>query len=107
MPYITKRQREDLGLWKDSPGDPGELNYAITVLLDEYMQHQGLRYQTINDIVGALEGAKLEFYRRIAAPYEDAKIVANGDVYTTACRGSGSGEEAPEDAPPSAPPERA
>jgi hypothetical protein len=38
-------------------------------------------YQSINDVLGALEGAKLEFYRRIAAPYEDTKIQENGDVY--------------------------
>jgi hypothetical protein len=41
----------------------------------------GLSYQTINDIVGALEGAKLEFYRRVAVPYEDKKIIENGDVF--------------------------
>jgi len=40
-----------------------------------------LNYQTINDIIGALEGAKLEFYRRIAIPYENAKLTENGDVY--------------------------
>jgi len=32
--------------------------------------------------VGVLECAKLELYRRIAAPYEDEKIVETGDVYT-------------------------
>ena len=29
----------------------------------------------------ALEGAKLEFYRRIVAPYEELKIKENGEVY--------------------------
>ncbi len=28
-----------------------------------------------------LETAKLEFYRRVAGPYEDAKISENGEVY--------------------------
>lgn len=59
----------------------GELNYNITRLLKEYMDFHGLCYQTINDIVGALEGAKLEFYRRIAVPYETEKIEQNSDVY--------------------------
>jgi len=36
----------------------------------------------INAIIGALECAKLELYRRVAAPYEDDKIAENGDVYT-------------------------
>jgi len=31
--------------------------------------------------LGAIECAKLEFIRRVVSPYEDAKIVANGDVY--------------------------
>ena len=59
----------------------GELNYRITSVLRAYIEDNGLSYQTINDIVGALEGAKLEFYRRVAVPYENYKIKVNGDVY--------------------------
>jgi hypothetical protein len=40
----------------------------------------GENYQHFNDVLGALEGAKLELYRRRIAPYEDTKIVENGDV---------------------------
>ena len=58
----------------------GELNYAITEMLIAFSK-QGSGYQSINDVVGALEGAKLEFYRRVAVPYEDEKIKENGDVY--------------------------
>jgi hypothetical protein len=58
----------------------GELNYAITKIIRGYLQENGGRYQQINDILGALEGAKLEFYRRIVSPYEDKKIIENGDV---------------------------
>ena len=32
-------------------------------------------------LIGVLECAKLELYRRVAAPYEDDKIDENGDVY--------------------------
>jgi hypothetical protein len=32
-------------------------------------------------MIGVLECAKLELYRRVAAPYEDAKCEDNGDVY--------------------------
>jgi hypothetical protein len=35
----------------------------------------------VNDVVGALDGAKAEFQRRVVAPYEDKKIRENGDVY--------------------------
>ena len=79
MPYInpTAQVRIDRG---DSPIGAGELNYKITQAIREYWLRTG-NYQGINDIIGALEGAKLEFYRRIAAPYEDDKIKENGDVY--------------------------
>jgi hypothetical protein len=81
MPYITKEAREEIDSGKYKPILPGELNYAITRLLKQYMDKHGVRYQTINDILGALEGAKLEFYRRVAVPYEAGKIAENGDVY--------------------------
>lgn len=32
-------------------------------------------------VLAALEAAKLEFYRRQVAPYEDKKIESNGDVF--------------------------
>jgi len=63
------------------PETAGELNFALTLLVAEYIQRKGLNYQNINDVMGALEGAKAEFYRRVAAPYEDTKIQQNGDVY--------------------------
>lgn len=86
MPYIKQEQREafrKVGETGHNPETktPGELNYEITLKLLKYIKVNGLSYQTINDIVGALEGAKLEFYRRVAAPYEDEKIKTNGDVY--------------------------
>jgi len=63
------------------PYNAGELNYLITQLCVQYMKSRGRKYAHINDVIGALEGAKLEFYRRYAAPYEDLKIKENGDVY--------------------------
>lgn len=82
MPYIDKRlaQHIDDGA---APKTPGELNYAITKLVIDYSKSAGgmQSYIIINDILGALEGAKLEFYRRVAVPYEDQKIIENGDVY--------------------------
>jgi hypothetical protein len=40
-----------------------------------------VRYAHLNEAVGVLECAKLELYRRIAAPYEDDKRSETGDVY--------------------------
>ena len=80
MPYIKELDRIALDSGKE-PCTPGELNYVITLIIKDYFNEMGKNYQAINDIVGALEGAKLEFYRRVAAPYEDTKIKENGDVY--------------------------
>ena len=81
MPYIDAdaRSRLDGG---GSPRTPGELNYALTRLVDDYLAEKGgLRYRHLNEVVGVMECAKLELYRRLAAPYEDRKIEEAGDVY--------------------------
>lgn len=72
MPYLNE---------EDFNSPCGELNRAITKVIIKYLHDQKLRYQTINDIVGALDCAKLEFYRRVATVYEDKKIKDNGDIY--------------------------
>ncbi len=79
MPYINKDDRFGA---KIKPLNPGELNFAITSILLNYMEDMGgVSYHTINDIMGALEGAKAEFYRRKVVPYEIRKEQENGDVY--------------------------
>ena len=80
MPYITKKRREMLNDW-ETPQNAGELNYLFTLTCKEYLECHGEKYATYNDIIGALEGCKLEMYRRKIAPYEDKKIQENGDVY--------------------------
>jgi hypothetical protein len=79
MPYI--KQEDRMPVKNYGPKTSGELNYAITVLIKEYFKTKEMNYQAANDIIGALEGAKLEFYRRVVAPYENKKILENGDVY--------------------------
>ena len=80
MPYI--KQRDRLRIATDAtPISAGDLNYMITALITEYLGRKELNYQKINECIGVLECAKLELYRRIAAPYEDQKIQENGDVY--------------------------
>lgn len=60
----------------------GELNLAVTSIIDEWLcMHKRVGYFEINEAIGVLECAKLELYRRIAAPYEDGKKEENGDVY--------------------------
>lgn len=80
MPYVPLKRRNALRE-EGKANDAGELNYQITRLLVNYTQDHTLKYKTINDVMGALEGAKAEYYRRVAAPYEDLKIAENGDCY--------------------------
>lgn len=80
MPYI----RNDLrGAATSSPINPGELNFAITSLVCKYLRQKKVtpRYEDYNEVIGALESAKLELYRRMISPYEDEKKKLNGDVY--------------------------
>ena len=82
MPYIKKEDRPKFSygisyLW---PANPGELNYVLTEIIYNYLERNGEKYQTYNDIVGALECCKMELYRRRVMPYEDKKIAENGDV---------------------------
>lgn len=87
MPYIRAAAREYFNkmleeLHHCAIADSGELNYLITELILNYHVNHRKCYQTMNDVVGALESAKAEYQRRIVGPYEDHKIVENTDVYT-------------------------
>ena len=78
MPYIPESGRE---LARLHPRTPGELNYAITALLIQYIGQRGASYTALQEAHGAATCAAAEFYRRACAPYEDQKAVDNGDVY--------------------------
>ena len=84
MPYVPQENR---GFFRDrckhlgkTAGGAGDLNYIFSMIAREYFLTQGQNYVIINDIIGALEGAKLEFNRRVVADYEDSKIKINGDL---------------------------
>lgn len=91
MPYITRHRREDI-----TDGDrielaeikfSGELNFAIQLLALAYTKNledytgDPPNYTVYNSVIGAMEAAKEEYYRRVVAPYEDIKIKENGDVF--------------------------
>ena len=85
MPYIRPDHREEIDpqlnelLGVVHGEDPGLVNYLITKIVDYCIDTSN--YRGVNTAIGILECAKLEFYRRIAAPYEDVKMFENGDVY--------------------------
>lgn len=86
MPYIKKDDRKKFAqiledIIYNPPATCGELNYLITKICHLYVDEHKECYQTMNDIVGALECAKFEFYRRDIALYEESKIKENGDIY--------------------------
>ena len=89
MPYIPEKQRIEFepyirlllikinrcGKWE------GKLNYIITRLCDVFMRGLGINYKNANAIIGVLECAKQEIYRKVIAKYEDKKEAENGTVY--------------------------
>ena len=89
MPYIVQSDRhlfepalKELKAVVDQRGlSNGELNYLMTMLGLIYTHKHGVSYNILSDVIKAYECAKLEFYRRKVAPYEDLCIARNGDVY--------------------------
>jgi hypothetical protein len=87
MPYITKAKRHkldpiiaQLGVkLRCEPNYEGELNYIISRLIGLLFDTEP-RYASIARITGVLENVKQEFYRRLAAPYEDCAVAKNGDL---------------------------
>ncbi len=79
MPYIKSKDKFRA---MSNPITLGELNYKITeTCIDFIEENGGLNYASVQNVIGALECAKLELYRRVLSPYEDQKIEENGDVY--------------------------
>ena len=85
MPYIKQEDRNrfiklvemiDVQEIKSA----GELNYLLTIMAHRFLNQKPENYQSYNDAIGALEGCKLELYRRHVGEYEDVKVRENGDV---------------------------
>ena len=76
--------------WAKLPpaGTPGR------AIMDEISRFLGTARGDKTDVKGVLRCVELELYRRIAAPFEDIKIIENEDVYTitprTTVDGSGN-----------------
>ena len=60
---------------------PGVLNYIIFAFIKRLFNFPSrTKYGSLHFVTGVLINVKDEIYRRFAAPYEDEKIVDNGDV---------------------------
>lgn len=84
MPYIGQHKRIQLdpSLYqiRDRMENEGDLNYCFTKLCHMFMKKYGESYKNYSDCLAALEGAKLELYRKKVAPYEDKCEKANGPI---------------------------
>ena len=81
MPYIDPDDQARVSERRE-PRNAGELNYLITTTVDAYLNDpeiETVRYARLNEVIGVLECAKLELYRRVVAQYENKKIAKLGD----------------------------
>jgi hypothetical protein len=81
-PHIHSLAKEICALTGDDGHEAafaGYLNYACTRLALAVIP--AVRYWSIATVVGVFKTVGDEFYRRVAAPYEDERAAQNGDVY--------------------------
>ncbi len=96
MPYIAQEKRHQLDpaieqlhkilvdMELDDVEDnnmEGNMNYIFTrLLMMVYGTKDSTRYTQINDAMGVLACVSQEYYRKVAAPYEDQKEFDNGEI---------------------------
>ena len=78
-PYISQDRRREIDENGATPSNTGELTYALYRACLDYLPAKA-RFADYAEVMAALECAKLEFYRRRVAPYEDTKIAESGNV---------------------------
>jgi hypothetical protein len=93
MPYIKQDRRDYLDAsinnvvdalrqlesdFGDDNNFEGNMNYVISSII---AKTHNISYRSINDIVGMLECVKQEYYRKLAAKYEDQKEYETSSVY--------------------------
>ena len=92
MPYVTDSNRDcvddaidvvlrEITRIADDDNLEGIVNYTVTRICNDAIINKKPRYKKINQVLGVLEAVKLEFYRRLAANYEDEAKEKNGDLF--------------------------
>ena len=85
MPYIDPGDRlnyedEVIQLVERLENQPiGHVNYVVSLLLWKLFD-KNPSYTKANELHGVTGCVASEFYRRKVAPYEDQKMVENGDI---------------------------
>ena len=82
MPYIKQYQRENLDEIVESMHlagveANGDLNYILYAFCK---RHVAPSYNNYKNFCGELRQCATEIERRLLGPYEDIKIIENGDV---------------------------
>jgi hypothetical protein len=80
MPYIKQHQKARLNAGAAAQ-NAGELTYQFQQTILRHIGEGELKYETLARVLGALEGAKLDFIERVVKPYEAKKQEENGDVW--------------------------
>ena len=86
MPHLKDKLRRVKLSGGMPPQTGADLNYLITRLVDEYVACKGLRYDTLQEVDGALDCAHREFQRVVLDPYEAIKETQNGSAYKACTR---------------------
>jgi hypothetical protein len=94
MPYIIPARKSVLDT-SSSPGSicqgAGELTYVLQQAVSDYITAHGVSYKTFVEVLGSLEGLKIDVSHRLINPYEDNKRTENGDVWPTLTRAKSNG----------------
>jgi len=86
MPYIKQEARtanmvNAINLLVNEINSKGDLNYVICQLTANLIfKNGGMGYTNISNWIDAVHGAERELTRRLLNPYEEEKILENGDV---------------------------
>lgn len=85
MPYIKEEAKDRIELPYVS--STGELTYVIDRIGEDLAwkfcgyDFAKLTYDDLCRVKGAMSNAVDEFYRRVIAPFEDGKVLVNGDIF--------------------------
>lgn len=80
MPYITEDRKTAL-VGSEVPVTVGEFTFVLQQAVKNYVAVNNLSYQTIAEVSGAIHQLQRDFDQRVVEPYEQHKMVENGDVW--------------------------
>ncbi len=84
MPYIKDENKrifdESINVLSNIVIHKGDLNYVICELVGQLILNTKISYTQISEWIDAVDGAENELRRRLLYPYENIKVIENGDV---------------------------